>query len=184
MRRCTVSHRLDDLGDALTDTLTVVQDLRRATNFQTELLLKWGTEGGHEGGGPGIWGRLLRGAGGRQPRPWPEAGRAAGDRPAMTATWRVGHGGAAGAQAMGEYLTTETLAPEPATAAAYYLGDVPARGWGFTDRLGQQIRRRRDQPCRSAGCAHAGRGPGERSRGRCGFREADRRRAVARGVAG
>ena len=35
-----VSHRLDDLGDALTNTLTVVQDLRRATNFQTELLLK------------------------------------------------------------------------------------------------------------------------------------------------
>jgi hypothetical protein len=35
-----VSQRLDDLGDALTNTLTVVQDLRRATNFQTELLLK------------------------------------------------------------------------------------------------------------------------------------------------
>lgn len=35
-----VSQRLDDLGDALTSTLTVVQDLRRATNFQTELLLK------------------------------------------------------------------------------------------------------------------------------------------------
>ena len=36
----TVSQRLDDLGDALTNTLTVVQDLRQATNFQTELLLK------------------------------------------------------------------------------------------------------------------------------------------------
>jgi len=35
-----VSQRLDDLGDALTNTLTVAQDLRRATNFQTELLLK------------------------------------------------------------------------------------------------------------------------------------------------
>jgi hypothetical protein len=35
-----VSRRLDDLGDALTNTLTMVQDLRRATNFQTELLLK------------------------------------------------------------------------------------------------------------------------------------------------
>jgi hypothetical protein len=35
-----VSQRLDDLGDALTNTLTVMQDLRRATNFQTELLLK------------------------------------------------------------------------------------------------------------------------------------------------
>ena len=35
-----VSQRLDDLGDALTNTLTVVQDLRQATNFQTELLLK------------------------------------------------------------------------------------------------------------------------------------------------
>jgi hypothetical protein len=35
-----VSQRLDDLGDALTNTLTVVQDLRLATNFQTELLLK------------------------------------------------------------------------------------------------------------------------------------------------
>src|SRR6516162_2425944 len=57
----------------------------------------------------------------------------------MTATWRVGHGSAAGAQAMGEYLTTETLTPEPGTAAAYYLGDVPARGWGFIDHLGQQI---------------------------------------------
>jgi hypothetical protein len=57
----------------------------------------------------------------------------------MTATWRVGHGGAAGAQAMGEYLTTETLTPEPGTAAAYYLGDVPARRWGFIDHLGQQI---------------------------------------------
>ena len=57
----------------------------------------------------------------------------------MTATWRVGHGGAAGAQAMGEYLTTETLTPEPGTAAAYYLNDVPARRWGFIDHLGQQI---------------------------------------------
>jgi hypothetical protein len=35
-----VNQRLDDLGDALTNTLEVVQDLRRATNFQTELLLK------------------------------------------------------------------------------------------------------------------------------------------------
>jgi hypothetical protein len=35
-----VSQRLDDLGDALTYTLTAVQDLRQATNFQTELLLK------------------------------------------------------------------------------------------------------------------------------------------------
>ena len=35
-----VSQRLDNLGDALTNTLTVVRDLRQATNFQTELLLK------------------------------------------------------------------------------------------------------------------------------------------------
>ncbi len=35
-----LSQRLDDLGEALTNTLTAVQDLRRATNFQTELLLK------------------------------------------------------------------------------------------------------------------------------------------------
>jgi hypothetical protein len=40
---------------------------------------------------------------------------------------------------MGEYLTTETLTPEPGTAAAYYLGDVPARRRGFIDHLGQQI---------------------------------------------
>jgi len=57
----------------------------------------------------------------------------------VTATWRVGYGGAAGAKAMGEYLTMEPLTPEQGTAAAYYLGEVPAREWSFVDHLGQQI---------------------------------------------
>jgi len=35
-----VSQRLDDLGDALTACMQVMQDLRRASNYQTELLHK------------------------------------------------------------------------------------------------------------------------------------------------
>ena len=35
-----VSQRLDDLGDALTSCMEVMQDLRRATNYQTEVLHK------------------------------------------------------------------------------------------------------------------------------------------------
>ncbi|MBO0712498.1 MAG: hypothetical protein J2P47_14605, partial [Acetobacteraceae bacterium] len=57
----------------------------------------------------------------------------------MTATWRVGHGTAAGARAMGEYLTMEPLTPDQGTAAAYYLGEAPAREWSFIEHLGQQI---------------------------------------------
>lgn len=34
----TVSHRLDELGDALTACLQVMQDIRRATHYQTEVL--------------------------------------------------------------------------------------------------------------------------------------------------
>jgi len=36
----SVSQRLDDLGDALTACMQVMQDLRRATNYQTEVLHK------------------------------------------------------------------------------------------------------------------------------------------------
>jgi len=36
----SVSQRLDDLGDALTACARVIQDLRRATNYQTEMLHK------------------------------------------------------------------------------------------------------------------------------------------------
>ena len=36
----TVSRRLDDLGDALTACMQVMQDIRRATHYQTEVLHK------------------------------------------------------------------------------------------------------------------------------------------------
>ena len=35
-----VSQRLDDLGDALTACMQIMQDLRQATNYQTEVLHK------------------------------------------------------------------------------------------------------------------------------------------------
>ncbi|MBO0712499.1 MAG: hypothetical protein J2P47_14610 [Acetobacteraceae bacterium] len=34
----SVSHRLDDLGDALTACMQVMQDIRRALHYQTEVL--------------------------------------------------------------------------------------------------------------------------------------------------
>jgi TrwC relaxase len=40
-------------------------------------------------------------------------------------TYRTGTGGAAGSQAMANYLQKETLAPEPGSMAAYYLGEAP-----------------------------------------------------------
>ena len=54
-------------------------------------------------------------------------------------TYRVGHGGAAGATAMSNYLHMETLAPEQAEAAAYYLGAVPPMPDTLLEDLERQV---------------------------------------------
>ena len=54
-------------------------------------------------------------------------------------TYRVGHGGAAGATAMSNYLHMETLAPEQAEAAAYYLGAVPPMPDTLMEDLERQV---------------------------------------------
>jgi hypothetical protein len=54
-------------------------------------------------------------------------------------TYRVGHGGAAGATAMSNYLHMETLAPEQAEAAAYYLGAVPPMPDTLVEDLERQV---------------------------------------------
>ena len=54
-------------------------------------------------------------------------------------TYRVGHGGAAGATAMSNYLHMETLTPEQGEAAAYYFGSVPPSPATLVAQLGQEV---------------------------------------------
>src|SRR6185503_5411706 len=54
-------------------------------------------------------------------------------------TYRVCHGGAAGATAMSNYLHMETLAPEPGEAAAYYLGRIPPLPETLVEKLGREV---------------------------------------------
>ena len=54
-------------------------------------------------------------------------------------TYRVGHGGAAGATAMSNYLHMETLAPEQGEAAVYYLGRVPPLPETLVEQLGREV---------------------------------------------